>query len=281
MPAHFVIPTPTPGPFILGPDSQRQPGVPQGALSKHEWHSSIFPGTVRDYWVYAPVQYSPDKSANVMVFQDGGRFQDVDGQMRVPVVFDNLIHQVRLPVTICVFIDPGGYPGLPPYTPPWQTAPEARNREFEYTMMTDQYARFLLDEILPEVGSRYNLTQSAAGRAICGASNGGFCAFNAAWQRPDAFSKVISQVGAYVNFNSGHNYPWLVRSSPPKPIRVFLQTGTYDLEIRAGNFTLANLEMASALDFAGYDYRFAYGEGDHGLAHGGAILPEVLTWLWR
>ncbi|MEI7436073.1 MAG: alpha/beta hydrolase-fold protein [bacterium] len=281
MSAHFVIPAPATGPFPLGPDSQRQPSVPCGTLTRHLWRSTIFPGTVRDYWVSVPAQYTPDKPANVMVFQDGLRFQDVAGQMRVPVVFDNLIHQGRLPVTIGIYLDPGNFPGLPPVVPPWQTAAEARNREFEYTMLTDQYARFLLDEILPEVGRSYNLTQSAAGRAVCGASNGGLCAFTVAWERPDAFSKVFSQVGAFVNFNGAHNYPPLIRRTPRRPIRVFLQTGTHDLEIQAGNFTLANLEMAAALDFAGYDYRFAYGDGDHGLEHGGAILPAVLEWLWR
>lgn len=277
----FIIPAPTPGPFPLGPDSHRQPGVPRGAVTRHEWRSTVFPGTVRDYWVYVPIQYTAGKPANVMVFQDGGRFVDEEGLERVPVVLDNLIHQGKLPVIIAVFVDPGGYPGLPPYTPPWQTASEARNREFEYTMLTDQYARFVLEEILPEVGKRYTLTGEAAGRAICGASNGGVCAFTAAWERPDGFSKVLSQVGAFVDFNGGHNYPSLIRKTPPKPIRVFLQTGVTDLEIQAGNFTLANLQMAAALRFAGYDYRFEFGDGGHDLYQGGALLPESLIWLWR
>ena len=281
MPEQFIIPTPRRGPFVLGPDSQRQPGVPQGTVRKAEWRSTIFPGTVRNYWVYVPAQYTPEHPANVMVFQDGGRFQDIDGQERVPVVFDNLIHQGKLPVTIGIFIDPGDYPGLPQVVPPWQTASEARNREYEYTMLTDQYARFLIEEMLPEVGKYYNLTQDAAGRAICGASNGGICAFTVAWERPDAFSKVLSQVGAYVDFHGGHNYPTLIRKTPRKPIRVFLQTGEHDLDIQAGNFALANLTMAAALHYAGYDYRFAYGDGGHDLELGGAILPEALVWLWR
>ncbi len=170
---------------------------------------------------------------------------------------------------------------LPPFVPPWQTAAEARNREFEYTMLTDQYARFLLEEILPEVGKRYNLRQDAAGRAVCGASNGGICAFTVGWQRPDAFSKVMSQVGAFVNFNGGHAYPSLIRKTPRKPLRVHLQTGSHDLELEAGCFTLANLEMAAALRFAGYDYQFDYGDGGHDLYQGGANLPQSLVWLWR
>lgn len=281
MASPFMIPTPTRGPFLLGPDSQRQPGVPQGAVTRHEWRSTLYPGTVRSYWVYVPAPYTSAQPANVMLFQDGERYQNATGQMRVPVVFDNLIHRGEIPVTIGIFVDPGAYPGLPPVTPPWQTASEARNREFEYTMPTDLYARFLLEEILPEVGTRYNLTRDAAGRAVCGASNGGFCAFNVAWQRPDAFSKVISQVGAYVDFNGGHQYPTLVRKTPRKPIRVFLQTGIQDLEVQAGHFALANLQMAAALNFAGYDYRFEYDDDGHSLAHGGALFPDILRWLWR
>jgi enterochelin esterase family protein len=281
MPEPFQIPTPTPGPFALGPDSQRRPGVPRGAVTQAEWRSTLFPGTLRDYWVYVPAQYTPDTPANVMVFQDGSRFQDVNGQERVPIVFDNLIHQGIMPVTIGIFVDPGNFPGLPPVTPPWQTASEARNRNFEYNSLGDLYARFLLEELLPAVGEHYNLTREAAGRAICGASSGGVCAFTAAWERPDGFSKVLSQVGAFVNFFGAHNYPSLIRSTPSKPLRVFLQTGLRDLDIQAGNFTLVNLEMAAALHFAGYDYRFEYGDGGHDLNHGGAILPEALTWLWR
>jgi enterochelin esterase family protein len=279
--APFDVPSPTPGPFPLGPDSHRQPGVPRCTITRHTWRSVIFPGTVRDYWVSVPAQYTPDKPACVMVFQDGGRFVDEEGLERVPVVFDNLIHQGKLPVIIGVYVDPGEFPGLPPFIPPWQTAAEARNREFEYTMLTDRYARFLLEEILPEVGKTVNLRQDAAGRAICGASNGGICSFTAGWQRPDAFSKVMSQVGAFVNFNGGHVYPSLVRKTPRKPIRVYLQTGSHDLELDAGCFTLANLDMAAALRFAGYDYLFEYGDGGHDLYQGGANLPRTLPWLWR
>ena len=57
--------------YPLGPDSQRQPGVPQGTVTHYTWTSKIFPGTVRDYWVYVPAQYMPEKPACVMVFEDG------------------------------------------------------------------------------------------------------------------------------------------------------------------------------------------------------------------
>lgn len=275
MPDKFVIPSPRLGPFVLGPDSQRQPGVPQGTITKAEWRSTIFPGTIRDYWVYVPAQYTPDEAANVMVFQDGGLYVTEDGNARAPVVFDNLIHQRRMPVTIGVFINPG-------YFPPVAAGKEAvRNRSFEYDTLSDQYARFLLEEILPAVGEQYRLTQEAGGRAISGTSSGGICSWTVAWERPDAFSKVFSQVGSFADIRGGHVYPTLIRKTPRKPIRVFLQAGSNDLDRDWGNWPLANLEMAAALNFAGYDYRLDYGDGAHDDNHGGAILPEALAWLWR
>ena len=275
MPDRFVIPTPEPGPFTLGPDSQRQPDVPRGTVTQHEWRSTIFPGTARDYWVYVPAQYTSEEPANVMVFQDGGSYVAEEGEFRVPVVFDNLIHQGKMPVTIGIFISPGHFPPVAEGEEP------VRNRSFEYDTLSDQYARFLLEEIFPAVGETYSLSSEASGRALCGISSGGICSFTVAWERPEAFSKVLSHVGSFANIRGGHVYPTLVRNTPPKPIRVFLQAGSEDLDVGWGHWPLANLEMAAALNFSGYDYRLEFGDGAHDAKHGGAILPESLTWLWR
>jgi enterochelin esterase family protein len=263
--------------YKLGPDSQRQPGVPEGKVTKHTWTSRAFPGTVRDYWVYVPAQYDAKKPACVMVFQDGGGYVNVSdkGQFRAPIVFDNLIHQKKLPVIVGIFINPGTVPA----TAGGKTA--RSNRSFEYDTLSDQYVRFLEEEILPEVGKGLNLRQDAAGRAICGISSGGICAFTAAWERPDLFSKVLSHVGSFTNIRGGDAYPGLIRKTEPKPIRVFLQDGSADLDNLHGNWPLANQAMASALKWAGYDYRFEFGTGGHNGQHGGAILPESLVWLWR
>ena len=261
--------------YQLGPDSQRQPDVPRGQVTEHHWKSKIFPGTVRDYWVYVPAQYKPDAPACVMVFQDGKNYVNEEGQFRVPIVFDNLINRGDMPVTIGIFINPGVFPAKSA-----DGKPES-NRSFEYDTLSDQYARFLLEEILPDVAKEYRLTDNAAGRAICGISSGGICAFTVAWQRPDAFSKVLSHVGSFTNIRGGHVYPSLIRKTEPKPIRVFLQDGSGDLDNAHGNWPLANQEMAAALKFANYDYRFEYGDGAHNGKHGGAILPESLRWLWR
>ncbi len=261
-------------PYKLGPDSMEQPGVPHGKVEKFTWKSEIFPGTVRDYWVYVPAQYDPQKPACVMVFQDGGSYQDPKGSFRVPIVFDNLISKKEMPVTIGIFINPGTVP------PSDKDKKGRSNRSFEYDTPSDQYVRFLEKEILPEVGKRWNLRQDAAGRAICGISSGGICAFTAAWERPDLFSKVLSHVGSFTNIRGGDIYPGLIRKTERKPIKVFLQDGSKDLDNLFGSWPLANQQMAAALKFAGYDYKFEYGTEGHNGKHGGAILPDSLRWLW-
>jgi enterochelin esterase-like enzyme len=261
--------------YTLGPDSMEQPGVPKGKVTKYTWKSEIFPGTVRDYWVYVPAQYDGKEPACVMVFQDGRAYVDPKGSFRVPTVFDNLIHQKDMPVTIGIFINPGEIPADSPGKRP------QRNRSFEYDTLSDQYARFLEKEILPEVGKHYKLRDDAKSRAICGISSGGICAFTVAWQRPDLFSKVLSHVGSFTNIRGGHVYPALIRKTEPKPIRVFLQDGSHDLDNEHGNWPLANQQMAAALKFAHYDYKFVFGTEGHNGKHGGAILPDSLRWLWR
>jgi enterochelin esterase-like enzyme len=261
--------------YKLGPDSHEQRGVPRGKVTRHTWTSKVFAGTVRDYWVYVPAQYDSKRPACVMVFQDGGWYVDPKRDFRVPVVFDNLIHKKQVPVTIGIFINPGK---VPPALP---GAKARDNRSFEYDTLSDQYARFLEKEILPEVGKKYRLRSDPAGRAICGISSGGICAFTVAWERPDLFGKVLSHVGSFTNIRGGDVYPGLIRKTERKPIQVFLQDGENDLDNLHGNWPLANRQMAAALKYAGYDYKFVMGTGGHDGKHGGAILPESLRWLWR
>jgi enterochelin esterase-like enzyme len=261
--------------YKLGTNSMFNPDVPQGEVTKHVWDKSkIFPGTVRDYWVYVPKQYDPAKPACVMVFQDGSGYVKTNGEWRVPIVFDNLIARKELPVIIGIFINPGTIPSTDGKEP-------QKNRSFEYDSLGDAYAKFLLEEILPEVGKKYNLATNAASRAICGGSSGGICSFTVAWERPNEFSKVLSTVGSFTNIRGGHVYPFLIRKTESKPIRVFLQDGSNDLDNAHGNWPLANQTMAAALKFAKYDYQFVYGDGAHNSKHGGSIFPEAVEWLWR
>ena len=263
--------------YKLGPDSMPQDGVPRGEVIKTPaWtNSTIYPGTHRDWWLYVPKQYDPSKPACVMVFQDGAGYVSSNGSWRVPTVFDNLIQKKEMPVTIGIFINPGA-------VPPAEPGQRGRsNRSFEYDSLGDQYARFLLEEILPEVAKKYNLTKDPEGRAIAGISSGGICAWTVAWERPNEFHKVLSAVGSFTNIRGGHNYPALIRKTEKKPIRVFLQDGANDLDNLHGNWPLANQQMAAALKFMGYDYKFEFGTEGHNAKHGGAILPDSLRWLWR
>jgi enterochelin esterase family protein len=254
------------------PDSREKPGVPKGSVRQMPpWKSAIFPGTTRDWWIYVPTQYRPDQPSAVMVFQDGN-----GPRAWVPTVFDNLIAKGDMPVTVGIFIEPGG-----------KNAPRD-NRSFEYDTLSDHYARFLLEEILPEVERTVKLRHDAASRAIAGQSSGGICAFTVAWERPNEFSKVISWTGSFTNIaagddrhSGGHNYEALVRRTPKKPFRVILQDGANDLDNANGNWFLANQTLAKSLEFAGYDYRTDWGPGFHSYAHGRAIFPDSLRWLWR
>jgi len=270
--------------YPFGPESERKEGVPQGTVTKHEWKSTIYPGTLREYFVYVPAQYDPagTEKAAVMVFQDGHAYVDEKGQVRVPVVFDNLIAAGELPVTIGIFLNPGWFAEKFDEPQKWK-APQGvgSNRSVEYDTLDAKYAEFLEKEILPEVGKNYRLTDDPEQRAICGMSSGGICAFTVAWERPDLFRKVLSHIGSFTNIRGGHVYPSLVRKTERKPLRVFLQDGSNDLDNEHGSWPLANQEMAAALKFAGYDYDFVFGEGAHNGNHGGAIFPESVRWLWR
>ncbi len=256
------------------PDSRPRSDVPKGTLTqKPAWESKIFEKTTRDWWVYVPAQAKDGEPACVMIFQDGASYKDF-----VPTVFDNLIAQGDMPVTVGIFINPGKFNG------------EGRKnqRSIEYDTLSDLYSRFLLEEILPEVEKTVKLRHDPESRAIAGISSGGICAWTVAWERPDAFRRVLSWVGSFTNIASGktvreggHNYEALIRKVPKKPIRVFLQDGANDLDNNNGNWPLANQQMAKSLAFAGYNYQFVYGQGFHSNRHGRAILPDSLRWLWR
>jgi enterochelin esterase-like enzyme len=263
--------------YTLGPDSQPQAGVPKGQIvGPLLFKSTTFGNTVRQYWVYVPAQYDANRPAAVMVFQDGHKYVNTEQEYRVPVVFDNLIHKKEMPVTIGVFVNPG-HAGSELPADPWR----ASNRSNEYDTLSEQYATFLLEELLPEVAKSYKLTNDPEARGIAGASSGGICSFTVAWERPDAFRKVISHIGSFTNIRGGNVYPALIRKSAKRPMRIFLQDGSNDLDNAHGNWPLANQEMAAALKFRGYDYRFELGDGAHTHKHGGALLPDALRWLWR
>ncbi len=223
--------------YKICPEATPVDGVPQGIVTEHSFDTcKTFPGTTRKYWVYVPKQYDGKTPAAVMVFQDGLWYADLKGQYRVPTVFDNLIHEKAMPVTVGVFVTPGMFPAKDGGKP-------RENRSFEYDTLSDWYANFLLYDLLPEVGKTVKLRTDPAGRALGGISSGGICAFTAAWEKPDQFGKVLSHVGSFTNIRGGDAYPGLIRKTEVKPIRVFLQDGAGDLDNLHGSWPLANLYL--------------------------------------
>jgi len=196
--------------------------------------------------------------------------------MRSSIVFDNLIHKKEMPVTIGIFLNPG-HKGEEVPKEAWK----ANNRSFEYDSLGDQYAKFLLEEILPEVAKKYKLTDDPEKRAICGMSSGGICAFTVAWEKPDAFRKVLSQIGSFTNIRGGHVIPFVLRKTPNKPLRVYLQDGENDVDNEHGSWWISNQQMAAALKYKKYDYQFITGKGYHNGKHAGSVFPDALKWLWR
>ena len=289
--------------YVLGPDSQEKPNVPKGTVTEYEMtDSKAFPGFGRKWALYVPKQYNPAKEACLMIFQDGIGYANSKGQWRVPVVFDNLIAQGKMPVTIALFINPGFSPD--PKNPNGKDkkgkALGKSNRSFEYDNITDLYPQFLVEEMIPLAESKgVRFSKDPLRRGIAGASSGGICAFNAAWQRPESFSKVFTTIGSFTNIRGviserehaanpnrpiekgGNLYPQMVMDSPKKNIRIFSQEGSNDLTNEFGVWPEANQKMADAWKAKGYDYKFVMGEGTHNGRHGAMLLPEALTWLWR
>lgn len=263
------------------PDSMRQKDVPSGKVTRHELRSQIFPGTLRQYYIYVPSQYDAKKPAAVMVFQDGHSYVSEKGAFRAPIVMDNLIHKKAIPVTIGIFVNPGLKVDTIEGRQEWKTHKNKSNRSVEYDTLSPQYAEFLEKELLPTVAKNYNLTRIPTQRVICGASSGGICAFTVAWERPDLFRKVISHIGSFTNIRGGHVYPALIRKGDIRPLRVYLQDGKNDLDNAHGNWWLSNLQMHQALAYRKYDYMWAPTNGGHSGKDGGRLFPAALKWIWR
>ncbi len=283
---------PTDDVYLLGPDSAPHPGVPQGKINgPTTLPSKVYPDTTRNYWVYVPAQYDAAKPACLMIFQDGHAFLGANGSYRIPYVFDNLIYRREMPVTIAVFINPG-------HTAAQKEASDSdwgdgtTNRRVEYNALDNKYSKLIIDELLPELAKSYTISTNSDDRAIAGASSGAICAFTVAWQRPDQFRKVISTIGSFTNIMGGHVYPDLIRKTEHRPIRVFLQDGLNDNRGTRGkgkdvkydpawDWHAQNIKMAEALTEKNYDLNYTWGLGTHSNKQGGAIMPEMLRWLWR
>jgi len=268
--------------YPLGPDSQVQASVAKGTVTQHELKPGRFyPGTPHTYSLYVPAGYDASKPAALMIFLDGSGF--LEDNQRAPVVLDNLIAKHEIPPVIAVFIDPGVLPAAS------DDVQSRYERIFEYDSLSPRFSSFLVEELIPEVETRYRISHSPDDRAIVGVSTGAVGAFMAAWNRPDQFHRVISFIGTYVAMKGADSLPALVRKTEPKPIRVFLQDGKNDHIIPgapfgfafSGSWPINNQVMYEALQYGGYGATLVMGEGAHDMKQGAAILPDALRWIWH
>jgi enterochelin esterase family protein len=259
--------------YVHGPDSQVRPDVPRGTTTEFRWNTSaVYPATTRRFWVHVPAAYDPSTPAHLAVFQDGWWYLDPEGQIRGTIVLDNLVHHGDIPATIGVFVDPGIGPNRD----------EPKHRNVEYDSFDDRYATFLLTEILPQVASRWSVSDDPARRLIGGGSSGGNAALTAAWLRPDAFEHVFCALSSFVQIPGGNPYTELIPSTPRKPLTIFMQAGHRDLnwDQPERNWLATNLRVAAALAEAGYDVRLVLGDGGLNPNHAGVLLPDALRWHW-
>jgi enterochelin esterase-like enzyme len=277
--------------YRLGPDSLPQEGVPKGEIrGPFTLPCNIYPGTQHTYWVYVPAQYDPAVPAALMVYQDGQAFKDENGDLRAQNVMDNLIYRHEIPVMIGVFINPGRTPEQPePPEPGGGWGDRTTNRPAEYNTPDDKYARIVTEELMPALYKDYNISKDPEMHGIGGSSSGAIAAFIVAWERPNDFRKVLSNVGSFVNLRGGYVYPERVLASEKKPIRVFLCDGRNDNRGigRGGvydekqDWFYQNVRLMKALTQKGYDVNYAWGMNLHGQKFGGAIMPDMMRWLWR
>jgi enterochelin esterase-like enzyme len=260
--------------YPLSPDSLPQEGVPAGQLYRFRWTSrAVYPGVERNVWLYLPHAVSDHEKVNLLVCQDGPSY--FGPLVNATTVLDNLIHRGEIPMTAGLFPAPGETgPGIPIYG-------GSDNRSFEYDSVNGDYGQFLVDELFPVVRQHVDLTDDPAGRAICGMSSGGACALTAAFLRPEEFGNVISHCGSFVNIRGAHSLPSMIRQTPRKPIRVWHQTGSRDVDVVFGSLPLANHDLAAALRYRRYDTVFEFGNGGHTLRHAGHLFPETLRWVFR
>jgi len=274
--------------YRLGPDSLPQEGVPKGEIrGPFVLPCKVYAGTQHTYWVYVPAQYDSTIPTALMVYQDGQAFKNEKGDMRAQNVMDNLIYRREIPVMIGVFINPGRKPEQPEPTPQnW--GDRDTNRPIEYNSLDDKYARVITEELMPALGKDFNISKDPNLHGIGGSSSGAIAAFTVAWERPDAFRKVLSNVGSFVNLRGGHVYPERVMEAEKKPIRVYLCDGRNDNRgLRNGihdeklDWFHQNVRLMKALTQKGYDVNYSWGMNLHGQKFGGAIMPEMMRWLWR
>jgi enterochelin esterase family protein len=265
--------------YTLGPDSLPREGVSKGEVrGPFKLPSKVYPGAEHSYWVYVPAQYDGSREASLMVFHDGATYLKADGFYRAQNVLDNLTYRGDIPMIIAAFIDPGV-----------NVADGKSIRQDEYDALGDRYSKVIVDELLPALYKDYKISRDPDRHAIAGWSSGAIAAFTVAWERTDQFHKVLTGIGTFVDLKGGYVYPEKVLASEKKPIRIFMIDGRNDNRGTNANgdydphrdWFLQNVRLMEALTKKGYEVNYSWGMGVHSHNMGGAMLPEMMRWLWR
>ncbi len=259
----------------------------------------------RNVWVYVPKQYQDGTEAPLMIIQDGQQGSGSGGRYgSIKLALDNLTvsqdPKRKIPAFIAIAVQDGGGDG------------PNNERGLEYDTMSDRYARFVQQEVIPAVKAdpnlqaafpNFKLTENPDGKATFGCSSGGAAALTMAWFRPDLFRRVVTYSGTFValqnsklpehdQFPDGawdyHSDLSLIANNEMKPLRIFSNANEHDngyMSDATGkrNWLLANERTHEALSAKGYHNRYVYGVGvghcDDNLLR--ATLADALVWVWR
>lgn len=253
----------------------------------------------RKIFVYIPAAYRDGTKAPILVTLDGPSQLNL-----VRHALDNLTVSKdtnrKLPPFIVIAVENGGNDG------------KGSERGLEYDTMSDRFARFINDEVLPAVLNHspikaayphLALTSDPWGKAVMGCSSGGAAALSMGWFRPDLFRRLITYSGTFVDqqdddapeekqFPLGaweyHSSMKLIETSEKKPLRIFTHVSENDIrakdpESTYHNWVMANERTAAALKAKGYDYRYVFSKASrhcdaHVFEH---TLADTLVWMWQ
>ena len=267
------------------PEIFEDKGHPRGSVVSGTLANSVFyPGTSHDYWVYTPAQYKQTEPANLIVLFDGSFYMKDYGAENpastsmLITLFDNLIAEAKIPVSIVLFAG-FGVPG--PGQPINGFAEGEVNRSLEYDTTSDWNARFLTEELMPIALADYAISADPADHVICGISSSGMAAFSTAWFKPDYFGKVYLGSATFANIRNGIVWPYAIRACEKRAIKVFATVGRHDADSYFGNTFNSNYDVACALRFREYEHRLYITEAGHNGRIYMRFMPEGLAWLFN
>jgi enterochelin esterase family protein len=301
----------TVGPNYTTQSDLNSKGNPKGKSFSVQVTSKIFDGkdptltktpvsVTRTIQGYVPAMYKDGTPAPVLVIHDG------PGELgQVSNALDNLTISTdparKLPPFIVIAVPNGGSDSI------------GSERGLEYDTLSDRFARYITEEVMPAVQSNLKSTYpnlkfdpNPSGRASLGCSSGGAAAFTMAWFRPDLFSRVIAYSATLVaqqdpkapetamyphgawDYHSDLELIKNDKTGREKMLRIFHNANENDNGATAAesgrhNWLMAGTRTAAALKAKGFHYKYVEGLGQGHCAGQvqSATLADALVWVWR